>query len=223
MSSRKKPKKIDPDAEDPNVFLYDEVYDEMKNEEANRLGNAARSKEDKQGSKYIQGLLETAELRKTEKDIRKFKKYARDREEAESEGLLNQTDVYITPAYKKKLEEISKIDSDQQRRIDQESDHILNIHKKYGSSSTKDSSVDDLTGDIRDQELMKSPKSPVPCSSNQEREGDQELMQPRPKLETAEDRRLYLRKVLAKRTVGERFTEAVERFRQRKAASQAQI
>merc|ERR1712080_8809 len=66
--------------EDPRVYEYDEVYDQMeeKKKESNTkiLGGNTEKK-----SKYISKLMKSAELRKMEDERRKERKIQRDRDE----------------------------------------------------------------------------------------------------------------------------------------------
>lgn len=217
MSLSRKPKTINPDDVDPSVYYYDEVYDDMKSEEkCEKIVDNSR-KSDKQGSKYIQGLLETAELRKNEKEIRKFKKYAKDREEAEADGVVSQSDVYITSAYKRKLEEINRLDKDRKRRIEHEEDRMLNTHKKL--ISTREVHSDKVTEVDNDSGKHTSQENPTQGSS-QQKEAEETFHERTPKrqLRTSQERKQYLREVLAKRTVGDKLKEAQERYEQRRAS-----
>lgn len=208
-----KPKSFNPNAIDPSVYHYDEDYDDMKNEEIlTKQATKDEKRGSKQGSKYIKGLFETANERKSDKEVRKFKKYARDREEAEVRGELGETEIFITSAYKRRLDEIKKIDADNKRRSEREEQRKLNftrVGKHY--SETHDRKRQHLeTGD--DTELAREkvytatePNDTWKHSSSQRRH---------PK--TVEERKKYLREILAKRTVGEVFEAALERYKNRK-------
>ncbi|KAL6885850.1 hypothetical protein ACP4OV_010111 [Aristida adscensionis] len=88
--------------EDPSVFAYDEVFDEMKEK-------AARPKmQDKvvRESKYIAQLKEKAEQRKREQDIIYERKLQKER--SKEDHLFADKDKFVTSAYRKKLEEQQK-------------------------------------------------------------------------------------------------------------------
>ena len=229
MSLHKKPKTINPDEVDPSVYYYDEVYDDMKEEEetARHKDNSRSKKNGEKSSKYIQGLLETADQRKAEKEMRKFKKYARDREEAEAEGLLDKTEVYITPAYEKKLKEISRISHGIGHRLKEEEGRVMNFSKSDSKDQdivrkkSDNKSVEDNSSTISEIKVPNKEDKQAEQGSGQQ-QADSTFHQPTPKrkMKTPEGRLEYLQKVLAKRTVGEAFKEAQERFRQRKSMTQ---
>ncbi|TVU00299.1 hypothetical protein EJB05_54287 [Eragrostis curvula] len=100
--------------EDPSVFAYDEVYDEMKEK-------AARPKmQDKvvRESKYIAQLKEKAEQRKREQDIIYERKLQKER--SKEDHLFGDKDKFVTSAYRKKLEEQQKWLEEEKRRQRQE-------------------------------------------------------------------------------------------------------
>lgn len=224
MSLTKKPKTINPDEVDPSIYYYDEVYDDMKNESDNKDKESnGRNNDGPKGSKYIQGLMENANQRKSEKELRKFKKYARDREEAESDA--EETDIYITPTYKKKLEEIQRIDEAKRRRIESERDRAMNFFKRRedhdkspklesknnsseaGPSKNKSEKIDADT-EICPPAVEETTSTDKPVNISQGLTNSK-----RPK--TPNERREYLREILAKRTVGEVFEAALKRYKER--------
>lgn len=235
MSQSMKSKVINPDEVDPSVYYYDEVYDEMKNESNNEdeeanssRGKSARDSTTK-GSKYIQGLIESADQRKSEKEIRKFKKYARDRQAAEEKGELDETDVYITSTYKRRFEDIKRIDEEKRQQIASEDDRAMNFtrhnrDKRRGDSRASKSSQDvsqykDLEKGTRKQDGQSEPMSSSAHTSDPHThdsfssldESKDSIKRPR----TIEERREFLRRVLAKRTVGKAFDDAVQRYKER--------
>lgn len=217
MSFRKKPKTVNPDDLDPSVFYYDEVYDDMKNKEsADRERDEKSRSQERQGSKYIQGLLESAELRKTEKEIRKFKRYAQDRKEAEEEGSLDQSEVYITEAYKKKLQEISRLDKNKSVKYKDTGNQSSDSHEK----SLKRNNCDDRG--VNRPNSSKRSLSPSEgdvsgrFSEVQQPETETFVKKSERQLSTSEDRKHYLEEILAKRTVNDKFKEALSRYKQRK-------
>lgn len=231
MSSARKPKTIDPDKVDPSVYYYDEVYDDMKQEEETERsrGRQESSRDRHKGSKYIDGLKETAELRKTEKELRKFKRYARDREEAEAEGDIP-GDVYISDSYKRKLAEIKKLEEEKRRQYRREQDKSMNFVKKY-SKNDKSDSHSSRRREHRSpgrkstpEKRRRSSRSPEAAEEvrdkSEEREPTTTTTARRKRPKTIEERRKYLRELLKKRTVGKVYDEAVQRYMQRKALSQ---
>lgn len=218
MSLSKKPKTINPDEVDPSVYYYDEVYDDMKNEE--RPNDRQSNKAKPSGSKYIKNLIETAEQRKSEKEIRKFKKYARDREEAERDS--HGGEVYITSSYKKKLEEMKKLEDEKRKRIRMEQDRTMNIftkHKDGTSGTDRPSSTSKHSKPSSDDPKSEIGTRPEPTAELDESKSTEKSNKPkRMQLKTIEERRQYLREILAKRTVGKIYQDAVEKYKQRKRA-----
>lgn len=96
--------------EDPTVFQYDELYDEIesKRQEAKK----SKSTEEKK-PKYIKKLLETAEKRKKEYERRIERQVQKEREE-EGEKYKDK-ESFVTSAYKKKLEEMQKAEEEEKR------------------------------------------------------------------------------------------------------------
>lgn len=243
MSFNKKPKAINPDEVDPSVYYYDEVYDEMKEtaEAAQNAATGSNTSGQREPSKYIQGIIETAEQRKTDRELRKFKKIARDREESEKD--LDDEDVYITEAYQKKLDEMKKVEDQRRRAAQEDAKRTMNFvksnelpkivpetrqdkknPKKSDHKSSCDTTNDEpkqptdalnegIAAQLADNEVQQ----PKTLENIEIDEADEKAPQARRKpLKTLRERRHYLRKILAKRTVGQVFEEAKRRYKQRK-------
>lgn len=97
-------------AEDPTIFQYDELYDDMENkrEEEKKI----KSNEPKK-AKYITKLLETAERRKLENELRVERQVQKERE-AEGEQFKDK-EAFVTSSYRKKLEEMRKLEEQNKR------------------------------------------------------------------------------------------------------------
>jgi hypothetical protein len=78
--------------QDPTIFDYDAVYDDLK--EAERKKKEATKGPTEKKPKYIKGLLEMAEIRKRDRLLAEEKKVAREREE-EGEAFADK-EVFIT-------------------------------------------------------------------------------------------------------------------------------
>ncbi|XP_017870916.1 PREDICTED: nuclear speckle splicing regulatory protein 1 [Drosophila arizonae] len=91
-------------AEDPTIFQYDELYDDMDNK---REAAKETKKLEPRKAKYIGRLLEHAERRKLENELRVERQVQKDRE-AEGE-MYKDKDTYVTAAYRKKLESIRQM------------------------------------------------------------------------------------------------------------------
>ncbi|XP_015685221.1 nuclear speckle splicing regulatory protein 1-like, partial [Protobothrops mucrosquamatus] len=90
-------------AEDSTVYEYDSIYEDIQQKkEAESQASVLASKEEKK-PKYIQNILQAAELRKKEQERRMEKKIQKERE---SEGdAFQDKEAFVTSAYKKKLQE----------------------------------------------------------------------------------------------------------------------
>ncbi|ALC49009.1 CG15747 [Drosophila busckii] len=97
-------------AEDPTIFQYDELYDEMetKREEAKET-----KRQEPRKAKYIGRLMEHAERRKLENELRVERQVQKERE-AEGEKFKDK-ETYVTSAYRKKLEAIREMQEQDKR------------------------------------------------------------------------------------------------------------
>ncbi|VEN64040.1 unnamed protein product [Callosobruchus maculatus] len=96
--------------EDPTVYQYDEVYDEI--DKKRKETKLARKDIDKK-PKYINRLLAAAEKRKRENERRIERQVQKEREE---EGeMFKDKESFITSAYKKKLEEMKALEEQEKR------------------------------------------------------------------------------------------------------------
>lgn len=96
--------------EDPTVFQYDELYDEMQ--EKKKESKLSRKDLDRK-PKYINKLLETAERRKRENERRIERQVQKEREE-EGEQFKDK-ESFVTSAYRKKLEELKVLEEQEKR------------------------------------------------------------------------------------------------------------
>lgn len=97
-------------AEDPTVYQYDEIYDEMQSQRKD--SKLARKDLDKK-PKYISKLLETAERRKRENERRIEREVQKERE---LEGdLYKDKESFVTSAYRQKLEEMKALEEKERR------------------------------------------------------------------------------------------------------------
>lgn len=94
--------------EDPTIYQYDEVYDDLERSKG-QSDSASKQKEKK--SKYIQKLLKTAERRKKEQEHRIERMVQKERE-AEGEMYADK-ESFVTSAYRAKLEEFKKMEEEE--------------------------------------------------------------------------------------------------------------
>ncbi|OMO89062.1 hypothetical protein CCACVL1_08030 [Corchorus capsularis] len=105
--------------EDPSVFDYDGVYDEMKQK---IVLPRAQDREERK-PKYIQNLIKKADQRKFEQEIVYEKKIAKER--SKEDHLYADKDKFVTSAYKKKLAEQAKwLEEARIRELKEEKDDV---------------------------------------------------------------------------------------------------
>ena len=98
--------------EDASVFQYDEVYDDMQ--EKKRSAAIAAKKSADRKPKYIANLMKHAEIRAREDERRTERKVQKERE-AEGDEFRGK-EVFVTSAYRKKMEEMQKEEEEEQRK-----------------------------------------------------------------------------------------------------------
>ncbi|XP_050348221.1 nuclear speckle splicing regulatory protein 1 [Nymphalis io] len=86
--------------EDPTVYQYDEIYDSMSKEKLTKK----KKTQDEKKPRYIENLLKTANKRKLENERRIERQIQKEREKEGDE--FADKEVFVTSAYKKKLEEL---------------------------------------------------------------------------------------------------------------------
>lgn len=96
--------------EDPTVFQYDEIYDDM--DKKRKESKLARKDIDKK-PKYISRLLAAADKRKKENE-RRIERQVQKEREAEGEEFKDK-DSFVTSAYRKKLEEMKALEEEEKR------------------------------------------------------------------------------------------------------------
>lgn len=96
--------------QDPTVYQYDEVYDDMtQKKQEMELSKVNPEKK----PKYIQNLLKTAEKRKKENERRLERQIQKERE---AEGdMYKDKEEFITSSYKQKLEEFKKAEEEEKK------------------------------------------------------------------------------------------------------------
>ncbi|POR37221.1 Nuclear speckle splicing regulatory protein 1-like protein [Tolypocladium paradoxum] len=97
---------------DPSVYEYDSVYDSLKPKKQATKEDAERK------PKYMQSLLQAAEVRKRDALIAEEKKIARERE-AEGDEYAGK-EKFVTEAYKKQQEENKRLEEEEKRREEEE-------------------------------------------------------------------------------------------------------
>jgi coiled-coil domain-containing protein 55 len=105
--------------QDPSVFDYDGVYDDMKQK---AIQPRAQDRQERK-PRYIQHLMKKAEERNREHEIVFERKLAKER--SEEDHLYADKDKFVTKAYKKKLAEQAKwMEEDRLRQLREEKDDV---------------------------------------------------------------------------------------------------
>ncbi|KJZ74096.1 hypothetical protein HIM_06545 [Hirsutella minnesotensis 3608] len=97
---------------DPTVYEYDSVYDSLKPKKQATKDDAERK------PKYMQSLMQAAEVRKRDALIAEEKKIARERE-AEGDEYADK-EKFVTEAYKRQQEENKRLEEEEKRREEDE-------------------------------------------------------------------------------------------------------
>lgn len=131
--------------QDPSIFDYDGVYDEMKGKTARPLQEDRIKRE----PKYIGKLMQKAKIRQQEQEIVYERQLAKERNK--EDHLYADKEKFVTAAYKKKLAEQAKwLEEERLRELREEandvtkksdmSDFYRNLLKKnvaFGANSSK--------------------------------------------------------------------------------------
>ncbi|KAI9093117.1 coiled-coil domain-containing protein 55-domain containing protein, partial [Phlyctochytrium arcticum] len=97
--------------EDPNVFDYDAVYDDLKKGELEK--RQSRDNPDG-GPRYMANLIKASAQRKLDLERAELRKVQREREE---EGLeFGDKDKFVTGAYKQHIADLQKAEEEEKRR-----------------------------------------------------------------------------------------------------------
>ncbi|XP_031504599.1 uncharacterized protein LOC116267153 [Nymphaea colorata] len=105
--------------EDPTVFDYDGVYDEMKEKIARPIMQDRQKRE----VKYVHSLMKTAKIREKEQDIVYERKLLKER--SKEDHLYEDKEKFVTSAYKKKLAEQAKwLEEERLRELREQKDDV---------------------------------------------------------------------------------------------------
>ncbi|KAL9235414.1 hypothetical protein vseg_010173 [Gypsophila vaccaria] len=105
--------------EDPSVFDYDGVYDDMKS----KLAQPKVKERQQRESKYIALLKEKAKLRELEHEVVYERKLAKER--SKDDHLYADKDKFVTQAYKRKLAEKEQLEKEEHaRKLREEKDDV---------------------------------------------------------------------------------------------------
>uniref|UniRef100_A0A5S6QM72 DUF2040 domain-containing protein n=1 Tax=Trichuris muris TaxID=70415 RepID=A0A5S6QM72_TRIMR len=156
--------------EDPNAFAYDEVYEKIEKDRNN--SRATAKEKDGAKPKYITALLKNAKKRQVEYEAREERKQQREREK--EGGEFADKEVFVTGAYRRKLEELEEHNKAVERmdRIDEMMDvskqkdlsgfyrHFLNDVAQPVSSLKDSETAAEQSGDQKGTIINRESKMP---------------------------------------------------------------
>ncbi|XP_057954857.1 uncharacterized protein LOC131148911 [Malania oleifera] len=139
--------------EDPSVFDYDGVYDEMKEKE---LGPRAQDRQERK-SKYIHAMMNKSKERERLNEIVYERNLAKER--SKEDHLYAEKDKFVTSAYKKKLAEQAKwLEEERLRELRDKKDDVT---KKSDMSDFYFNLSKNVAFGAKDAELRKSKEQEV--------------------------------------------------------------
>ncbi|XP_028102917.1 nuclear speckle splicing regulatory protein 1-like isoform X1 [Camellia sinensis] len=151
--------------EDPSVFDYDGVYDEMKEKAVRPLVHDRQEKK----PKYIQALIDKAKKREREQEIIYERKLAKERNK--EDHLYADKDKFVTSAYKKKLAEQAKwMEEERRRQLREEKEDVT---KKKDMTDFYFNLSKNVAFGAQDAETSKSEKQQKEETLNASEEGPQ--------------------------------------------------
>lgn len=238
--------------EDPNIFEYDEVYDEIKKDDKSKDEDKSSGGQKKQ-SKYIQSLLKTAERRTREQERRIIRKAQREIENDKDE--YGETEIFITAAYREKLREMKELEekekleialeeamdvkkqkdlsgfykyflnntlsadkgknkssSDANKQPSKRSTNVSQEKLSFDESTESEMISNEIAGDAEKEEEQAANIASDDKKKEDIKEGENES-----EIKVSKEERL--KKVFEKRTIGEVFIAAVEKYKERQRLS----
>ncbi|XP_029041175.1 nuclear speckle splicing regulatory protein 1 [Osmia bicornis bicornis] len=140
--------------EDPTIFQYDEVYDDMERGK----DQSKAIKDEKKKPRYIQNLLKAAERRKKEQEYRVERMVQKERE---AEGaMFADKESFVTSAYRAKLEEFKKMEEEENEtdRLEAIGDvkkqqDISGFYRHLYEQTVKSSEECEVTNDVNNDKI----------------------------------------------------------------------
>ncbi|KAK3595797.1 hypothetical protein CHS0354_025435 [Potamilus streckersoni] len=160
--------------EDPTVYDYDGVYDKIQEEKAKNDDRVSTSRSENK-PRYIEGLLKAAEKHKREEERRQEKKVQKEREKEGEE--FQDKDVFVTTAYKKKMQEMQELEEQERREAEMEA--MLDVTKQKDLSGFYRYILNETVGEKNKQEdavkpIKQEKLSPSPDKNKHHRSGSEE-------------------------------------------------
>ncbi|KAK9069051.1 hypothetical protein SSX86_013167 [Deinandra increscens subsp. villosa] len=166
--------------EDPSVFDYDGVYDDMKEKAVRPVAQDRQERK----PRYIQALIDKAKVREREHEIIYERKLAKER--SKEDHLFADKDKFVTGAYKRKLAEQAKwLEEERVRQLREEKEDItkkggdmtefyFNLSKNvaFGAEDGKSTKPHKHTEESKSQMPEESQPSKVSASAQEENIGE---------------------------------------------------
>uniref|UniRef100_A0A915HTU2 Nuclear speckle splicing regulatory protein 1 N-terminal domain-containing protein n=1 Tax=Romanomermis culicivorax TaxID=13658 RepID=A0A915HTU2_ROMCU len=127
--------------QDPSVFEYDAIYDDIERKRNEKM-TEKQSKDVKREPKYIKQLLKAQKIRQNEYEAREERKNVKEREK--EGGEFDDKEVFVTGAYKKRMEELETYKEDEIKRKMIES--VMDVTKQRDITGFYKHFLNDVTG-----------------------------------------------------------------------------
>ncbi|MFH4979419.1 hypothetical protein AB6A40_006128 [Gnathostoma spinigerum] len=114
-------------AENPSVFEYDSIYDELQMKKNEKISEQ-KTADDQRKSKYAEKIIKAHKRRVLENELREDRKQQKERE-AEA-GKFDDRETFVTGAYRKQMEELEKLRL--QEAMENRLDELTAVEKQKG-------------------------------------------------------------------------------------------
>ncbi|XP_049298222.1 nuclear speckle splicing regulatory protein 1 [Anopheles funestus] len=182
--------------EDPTIYQYDELYDDMVEQREKSSVQAKEQTVDRK-PKYIGKLLETAERRKKEHE-RRIERQVQKERDAEGEKFKDK-ESFVTSAYRAKLEEMKKLEEQEKREeylesigdVTKQSD-LGGFYRHIYEQKTKNEENDDTGKGAKQEDSSRDESTRVSVERGETSEKQEK--QDRPKASNQRERKYRKRK-----------------------------
>ncbi|XP_076956639.1 uncharacterized protein LOC143631893 [Bidens hawaiensis] len=181
--------------EDPLVFDYDGVYDELKQKAVQPIAQDRQERK----PRYIQALIDKSKLREREHEIIYERKLAKER--SKEDHLFADKDKFVTGAYKRKLAEQAKwLEEERLRQLREEKEDItkkggdmtefyfhLSQNVAFGAQDGESTKVNKHKEESKSQsQPSKQPESVQEENIGETSKKESEIMEPKPVVGTSQ-------------------------------------
>lgn len=123
--------------DDPSIYDYDRAYESFNDQNRSKDNGgdvqSAQAKSEPKKSKYIQDLLKSAKVREREREAIYERKVAREQAEEDAQEEYQGKEKFVTKAYKRKLEERKRWDTEQEEK--QREEEANDVTKKSANAA----------------------------------------------------------------------------------------